>query len=194
MATTLSMQSDLVDPAIFSAPGRGRRLTLEHTGPFEKAFRVLNLIPRRSSQRASSAPRRPSLAASRSVPEACQAAQPACNLVPTGERLGHHSFISTLTRRQAIEKAVPSRRRSSGLDQLTRSKGIQPERARAVKAAIDRADSIRTGTERGAAAVLDQLNAVATQLEGDAGAATGRDAMRLRSLAATIKGRTAKLR
>jgi hypothetical protein len=80
------------------------------------------------------------------------------------------------------------------LDQLTRSKGIQPERARAVKAAIDRADSIKTGTERGAAAVLDQLNVVATQLETDAGAATGRDAMRLRSLAATIKGRTAKLR
>jgi hypothetical protein len=41
--------------------------------------------------------------------------------------------------------------------------------------------------------VPDQLNAVATQLEGDAGAATGRDAVRLRSLAATIKGRTAKL-
>jgi hypothetical protein len=80
------------------------------------------------------------------------------------------------------------------LDQLTRGKGIQPDRARAVKAAIDRADSIKTGTERGAAAVLDQLNAVATQLETDAGAATGRDAMRLRSLAATIKGRTAKLR
>ena len=80
------------------------------------------------------------------------------------------------------------------LDQLTRSKGIQPERARAVKAAIDKADSIRTGKERGAAAVLDQLDAVATQLEGDAGAATGRDAMRLKALAATIKGRTAKLR
>jgi hypothetical protein len=80
------------------------------------------------------------------------------------------------------------------LDQLTRSKGIQPERGRAVKAAIDRADSIKSGTERGAAAVLDQLAAVATQLEGDAAAAAGRDAMRLRSLAATIKGRTAKLR
>ena len=80
------------------------------------------------------------------------------------------------------------------LDQLTRSKGIQPERARAVKAAIDRADSIRTGKERGAGAVLDQLDAVAGQLESDAGAASGRDAMRLKSLAATIKGRTAKLR
>jgi hypothetical protein len=80
------------------------------------------------------------------------------------------------------------------LDQLTRSKGIQPERARAVKAAIDRADSIRTGKERNAGTVLDQLDAVATQLESDAGAATGRDAMRLKALAATIKGRSAKLR
>jgi hypothetical protein len=80
------------------------------------------------------------------------------------------------------------------LDQLTRSKSIQPERAKAVKAAIDHADSIRTGKERGAPAVLDQLDAVATQLEGDAAAATGHDAMRMKALAATIKGRTAKLR
>jgi hypothetical protein len=80
------------------------------------------------------------------------------------------------------------------LDQLNRSKSIQPERAKAVKAAIDRADSIRTGKERGAAAVLDQLDAVAVQLDADAGAASGRDAMRFTALAATIKGRTAKLR
>jgi hypothetical protein len=80
------------------------------------------------------------------------------------------------------------------LDQLTRSKGIQPERARTVKTTLDRADQLRTGKERGAAAVLDQLDALAAQLESDAGAATGRDAGRLRSLAATIKGRTARLR
>jgi len=80
------------------------------------------------------------------------------------------------------------------VDQLTRSRAIQPERARAVKAALDRADGLRTGQERGAAAVLDQLDALATQLETDAGAASGRDAVRLRALAATIKGRGAKLR
>ena len=80
------------------------------------------------------------------------------------------------------------------LDQLTRSKGIQPERARAVKAAIDRADSIRTGKERGAAVVLDELDTLAGQLESDANAATGRDAMRIKALATTIKGRSAKLR
>jgi hypothetical protein len=80
------------------------------------------------------------------------------------------------------------------LDQLTRSKGIQPERAKAVKAAIDRADGLRTGKERGAAAALDQLDAVAGQLESDASAASGRDAMRLKALAETLKGRSAKLR
>jgi hypothetical protein len=80
------------------------------------------------------------------------------------------------------------------VDQLGRSHGIQPERARAVKAALDRADGIRTGKERGATAALDQLDALATQLESDAGAAAGRDAARLKSLAATIKGRTARLR
>jgi hypothetical protein len=63
-----------------------------------------------------------------------------------------------------------------------------------VRTALDRGDDIRTGRERGAAATLDQLDALATQLEGDAGAASGRDAARLRSLAATIKGYTAKLR
>ncbi|PYR17978.1 MAG: hypothetical protein DMF94_21755 [Acidobacteria bacterium] len=80
------------------------------------------------------------------------------------------------------------------VDQLTRSHGIQPERARAVRTALDRADGIRTGKERGAVEVLDQLDALAAQLESDAAAAAGRDAVRLRSLAAAIKGRTAKLR
>jgi hypothetical protein len=80
------------------------------------------------------------------------------------------------------------------VDQLTRSQGMQAERARAVRAALEKADALRTGKERGAAAVLDQLDALATQLESDAGAARARDAVRLRSLAAAIKGRTAKLR
>jgi len=80
------------------------------------------------------------------------------------------------------------------LDQLTRGHGIQPERARSVKAALDRADGLRTGQDKGAAALLDQLDALAKQLESDAAGAAGRDAVRLRSLSATIKGRTAKLR
>jgi hypothetical protein len=80
------------------------------------------------------------------------------------------------------------------VDQLTRSKTMQAERARAVRAALDRVDSLRTGQEKGAAEALSQLDTLATQLEGDAGSATGRDADRLRSLAATLKGRVAKLR
>ena len=80
------------------------------------------------------------------------------------------------------------------VDQLARTRGIQADRARSVKSALDRADDIRTGKERGAAAVLDQLDALAAQLESDAGAASGRDAVRLRSLAETLKARAAELR
>jgi hypothetical protein len=80
------------------------------------------------------------------------------------------------------------------LDQLARTKGIQPERAAAVKAALDRADKFRKAGDKDAAAVVTQLDTLATQLEGDARSAAGADAARLRSLAATIKGRTAALR
>jgi hypothetical protein len=80
------------------------------------------------------------------------------------------------------------------VDQLTRSKAIQPERVTAVNAAFDRADKIHSAKEKGAAAAADQLDALAAQLEGDAGAALGRDAARLKALAATAKGRAATLR
>jgi hypothetical protein len=80
------------------------------------------------------------------------------------------------------------------VDQLTRTKSIEPERARAVKAALDRVDSLRTGKEKNAAAALDQLDALAGQFERDASAVGGRDAARMRSLAATLKARAAKLR
>jgi hypothetical protein len=80
------------------------------------------------------------------------------------------------------------------IDQLTRSKSIQPQRARDVKSALDRVDGLRTGQEKGATGTLDQLDALATQLDKDASAASGRDADRLKALAATIKGRAAKLR
>jgi hypothetical protein len=80
------------------------------------------------------------------------------------------------------------------LDQLVRSKGVDAERARAVRGALDKADEIRTGKEKNAALVLEQADAVAMQLERDAAAGSGRDAERLKALAATIKGRVAKLR
>ena len=82
----------------------------------------------------------------------------------------------------------------SYVDQLARSKAIQADRARATKAALDRADGLRGGSDRNAAAVLEQLEALAKQVGSDAGSATGRDAMRLRSLAETLRARAAKLR
>jgi hypothetical protein len=80
------------------------------------------------------------------------------------------------------------------LDQLSRNKAIEPARATAVKAAIDRGDKLRTGKESGAATVLNQLESLAAELERDAESTSGRDAERLRSLATTIKGRVARLR
>jgi len=80
------------------------------------------------------------------------------------------------------------------VDQLTRSRRMQPERARAVKTVLERVDGLRTGKENGGGAILDQADALAAQLESDAAAASGRDAVRLRSLAATIKGRTTRMR
>ena len=75
------------------------------------------------------------------------------------------------------------------LDQLTRSKALPPARLTAIKSAIDRTD--RNNPDR---ASLDQLDTLATQLDADAASATGHDAERMRALAATIKGRTARLR
>ncbi len=67
------------------------------------------------------------------------------------------------------------------LDQLARSDGIASERAAAVKSALDQ------GTK-------EELTALAIQLEGDAGSATGPDGPRLRALAATLNGYTSTLR
>jgi hypothetical protein len=80
------------------------------------------------------------------------------------------------------------------IDQLSRDNAIQPERARAVRSALDKIDGFRTGKERGAAAALDELDALAKQLEADAASASGRAAARFRALAETLKGRAAKLR
>ncbi len=80
------------------------------------------------------------------------------------------------------------------LDQLARSNGILPARARAVKTALDRADKIHNGRDKGAAAVTNGLDALATELEGDAAAAAAGDAVRLRSLATTVRERSSGLR
>jgi hypothetical protein len=80
------------------------------------------------------------------------------------------------------------------VDQLSRSKAIPADRARAVSDAMTRAEKLRSGRDRGAKEIVAELDTLAAQLDRDAGTATGRDAMRLRSLASIIKERTAKLR
>jgi hypothetical protein len=80
------------------------------------------------------------------------------------------------------------------LDQLGRTNGISAERAKAVRDSLSKVDELRTGKERDAAARLDALTAVATQVEADAKTKTGRDAMRLTALADTLKGRAQALR
>jgi hypothetical protein len=80
------------------------------------------------------------------------------------------------------------------VDQLTRSRTIQPDRARAVRSVLEKVDGLRSGQDKNAAAVFEQVDALARQIDSDAGAATGRDAVRLKALAAALKGRAAKLR
>jgi hypothetical protein len=80
------------------------------------------------------------------------------------------------------------------MDQLARSNGIRPERATAVKTALERADRVHTTRDKNAAAVAGQLDALVTQVEADAAAASGRDVATLRLLAANLKDRAAALR
>ncbi len=80
------------------------------------------------------------------------------------------------------------------LDQLNRSKSIQPDRSRVISTALERVDRLRSARDRGAATLLGELDMLAGQLERDASAASGTDAKRLRALAETLKGRAARLR
>jgi hypothetical protein len=75
------------------------------------------------------------------------------------------------------------------LDQLNRSKGITPARAAAVKSALDKVEK-----DKAAKAAIDQLEAVAKQVEQDAASATGLDVARLKGLAASMKARVTRLR
>ena len=75
------------------------------------------------------------------------------------------------------------------LDQLTRTRAIDPARASAVKSALDKVEK-----DKAPKAAIDQLDTLAQQLESGASAASGRDADRMRALAATLKGRAARLR
>jgi hypothetical protein len=80
------------------------------------------------------------------------------------------------------------------IDQLTRSNGIKVQRTRAVMDALGRVDKVRSRREPGAEALVRELNALAAQLEVDAGAVSGQDGVRLRLLAANVKEHAGKLR
>ncbi len=79
------------------------------------------------------------------------------------------------------------------LDQLGRSKAIRPERARALTSALERAEAASSGKRKDADAAR-RLDTIATELESDRAAASGRDQARLQSLAETVKGIAKSLR
>ena len=79
------------------------------------------------------------------------------------------------------------------LDQLTRTKSISAEHVRTIAAALDRAGKIGSGRNRNAAALVRDLNSLTNALEGDAAKAARQDAARMKSLATTMRGITAKL-
>jgi len=79
------------------------------------------------------------------------------------------------------------------LDQLTRTKSISAERAHTITATLDRAGKISSSRDRNAAAVVRDLNSLTSALEADAAKAAGQDAARMKSLATTMRGITAKL-
>jgi hypothetical protein len=80
------------------------------------------------------------------------------------------------------------------VDQLARGNTIAAARAASIRTALDHMDQIRSSKDKNAAATLTQLDSLVSQLEQDAASASGRDAMRLRSLASIIKERAAKIR
>jgi hypothetical protein len=94
--------------------------------------------------------------------------------------------INTQRQRKVVwpETSVVAR---AYLDQLGRGKDIPPERADAFRAAL-------AGADRGAKGAVGELDSLAAQLERDGAAASGADAARMRSLAATLKGIAGKLR
>jgi hypothetical protein len=75
------------------------------------------------------------------------------------------------------------------VDQLVRSKVFTRERADALRDAMQRAEASSRSPRD-----LDRLAAMADQIENDAARIQGRDAERMRSLAAAIEGRLGRLR
>ena len=81
------------------------------------------------------------------------------------------------------------------VDQLARNNRIDPKRAASIRTALNRADELRTGRERNASTILDELDRFAAELSGEAATAPAAlDATRLRLLADTMTAVTARLR
>ena len=95
---------------------------------------------------------------------------------------------------QCAEIAARQQIPEAYLDQLHRTNGISPQRAKTITDVLSKADQLRTGKESSAPATLTALDAAAAQVEGDAKAATGIDQKRLNALADTLRRRAAGLR
>jgi len=80
------------------------------------------------------------------------------------------------------------------LDQLGRTHAIPPERTTAVTSTLARIDHVGSRRDRHAATAVAQADALTAQLEQDARATSAQDRARLRSLAALIESRAARLR
>jgi hypothetical protein len=79
------------------------------------------------------------------------------------------------------------------LDQLSRTNGLRPQRINDVRAALTRADDVRSPRDRGATTAIGRLDSLARQIDGDARGA-GADGAKLRSLAEVLRGIAARLR
>ena len=79
------------------------------------------------------------------------------------------------------------------LDQLKRSKAVSAARAEAITSTLNRAERV-SARDKGAPAAAADLTTLAGDLEREAASAAGRDAVRMRALADTAKGRAAQLR
>ncbi len=75
------------------------------------------------------------------------------------------------------------------LDQLLRSKTIRPEQSKAVNEALRRADKLGARETKDAGVVHERLEALAAEFERNASGARAIDATRMKSLAATLRGR-----
>jgi hypothetical protein len=80
------------------------------------------------------------------------------------------------------------------LDQLARGKAMAAPRIAEVRDALTRLDTVRTGRERNARDVVNRLQTLAGQLEGEANALEARDAARVRGIADVIRRRIAALK